>query len=470
MGVDLLAENADDRIARMGEDDPATSISPSGAFANFGPATVQGIIGGLASVSRASFDAADTAQAYYGAFAGGMSLAPIPTALRAYGAATDTYEQVSGQKIRDQIKEVQEWSKIDPTKTGSVSQIATAVSRGATIYMAGALVGGPLGGAGLLTGTEGYQTYNDMRDEGVDPYTAAGLGALVGVTSGVGALLPASIGAKSLVGMMASGAAINATAGVVQRGGMSTILEANGYKDMADRYRMLDAEALAADVVLGAAFGGIARWMDGKEKPGEKPPEKPPEPTPEEVEIALDTVRRAAEVRGAAGIPATPEAAALNENLQQRAVASLILGKPVSISAEEARVIADNSIVDPVKIENARMFREAMDELYGAYLEVNEPANVVEEPAPPAPETPASKPETPAPPPPGQADAFKNLDPVTLEQIGELSKTPDLDVRMWDGTIVKASALRERIAQDLAAAEKDSKLFDVAVACFLETD
>lgn len=460
MGVDLLAENADDRIARMGEDDPATSISPSSAFANFGPATVQGIIGGLASVSRASFDAADTAQAYYGASAGGMSLAPIPMALRAYGMATDTYEQVSGQKIRDQIKEVQEWSKIDPTKTGSVSQIATAVSRGATIYMAGALVGGPLGGAGLLTGTEGYQTYNDMRDEGVDPYTATGLGALVGVTSGVGALLPASIGAKSLVGMMASGAAINATAGVVQRGWMSTILDANGYKDMAERYKMLDAEMLAADVVLGAAFGGIARFLDGKEKPGEKPPE----PTLEQVEIALDTVRRAAEVRGAAGIPATPEAAALNENLQQRAVASLILGKPVDISAAEARVIADNSIVDPVKIENARMFREAMDELYGEYLEVNEPANVIEEPV----VAPEVRPE--APPAPEQAETFKNLDPVTLEQISELSKTPDLDVQMWDGTIVKASALRERIAQDLAAAEKDSKLFDVAVACFLETD
>lgn len=357
MGVDLLSEDAEYLSSRMGMRTPATSIGPGGS--NFLGAGVQGAVGGLADAANLTMDVGDAAQAYAGATANGMSLSSFSLFARGYGLFTDTYEEVSGQKLRDQIKAVQEWSKFDPRTTGPTSMMFGQVVRGATLFGVGTLAGGPWGGASLLASTEGYSTYNDMREQGVDPYTATGLGALVGVTSGVGALLPASIGAKSLVGMMASGAAINATAGVVQRGWMSTILDANGYKDMAEQYRMLDGQALAADVILGAAFGGIAKFVDGK---GEKAL-----PTREEIETALEIERQHMRERGNLGLPINEKARELEAAISDETVDALLSGRPVNVDPAEAQFVAENTLVDPVVAQlqdaRAKVARETLGDL-----------------------------------------------------------------------------------------------------------
>ncbi|MEL7079565.1 MAG: hypothetical protein AAGM46_27115, partial [Cyanobacteria bacterium J06582_2] len=62
------------------------------------------------------------------------------------------------------------------------------------------------------------------------------------------------------------------------------------------------------------------------------------------------------------------------------------------------------------------------------------------------------------------------FEPATQSTIDQLAaRHPDLDVELPDGTTIKASELPQKLQQTLAQAEIDSKLHDVAVACFLRT-
>lgn len=371
MGVDLLSEDADYRISTMGANHPATGIQPNSFFDGFFGAGVQGAVGGGAAVARTGVDAMEVAQAYAGVTAGGMSLSPFSMFTRAYGMATDTYEEVSGQKIRDQIQAVEKWSQIDPRTVGTGGQVLGSVTRGFTIFGLGTLAGGPFAGASLYGGAEGYQTFRDLRAEGVDAGTAATAGAVTGVTSGLGALLPASFGAKSLVGMMVSGAAINTGFGAAQRGSVGAVLDANGYGEMATRYRMLDGEALAADLILGAAFGGVARYTDGAQTL---------KPTKQEIMDALEIRRQAQNARGTFGLPINPEAAALDAQLSDRALAAVLSGRPLEIDGSEAQRIVDNTIPDPQTEALLIAYDKAMREELGDMVEMHDPANVIEEP------------------------------------------------------------------------------------------
>lgn len=465
MGVDLLSEDADYRISTMGANDPATDIQPSGFLGSGVLSTlgagVQGAVGGVAAVARTGVDAMEVAQAYAGVTAGGMSLSPFSMFTRAYGMATDTYEEASGQKIRDQIQAVEKWSQIDPRTVGTGGQVLGSVTRGFTIFGLGTLAGGPWGGASLLASTEGYQTFRDMTAEGVDAGTAATAGVVTGVTSGLGALLPASFGAKSLVGMMVSGAAINTGFGAAQRGSVSAVLDANGYGEMANRYRMLDGEAMAADLILGAAFGGVARYTDGAQTL---------KPTKQEILDAMEIRRQAQNARGTFGLPINPEAAALDAQLSDRALAAVLSGRPLEIDGSEVQKIIADTIPDPQTETLLIAYDKAMREELGDMVEMHDPKNVVEEPV----VAPEAKPETAeqAPPVPEQQQALKEFDPVVTEQIEKLSQMADTNdtIEMPDGTVIPMSRLKEQIVENMAMAEKDVKLFDVAVACFLRSE
>jgi len=462
VGVDLLTEDSNYLNATMGASNPATSFEPYSAFDGFfGAALVQGPAGGIAAAGIAGIDAATTANAYAGATAGGISLSPLSMLSRGYDLFTQTYEQTSGQKLdlRGQMQALEKWSQIDPRETGAAGRIAGGVTRGLTIFGLGTLTGGPVAGASLLGGTEGYQTYRDLRAEGVDAGTAATAGAVTGVTSGLGALLPASAGAKSLVGMAVSGAGINVGFGAVSRGSVGAVLDANGYTDMANNYRMLDAEAIAADAILGAAFGGAARFT-GEGRSGAKP-------TPEEIAAAYEIRRQAQNARGTFGLPITEEAAALDAQLSDRALAAVLSGRPLEIDGSEAQRIVDNTIPDPQAETLLIAYDKAMREELGDMAEMHNPANVVEEPA----VIPEPRPEPP-PPVPEQQEALKDFDPVVTEQIDKLSQMAENNdtVEMPDGTVIPMSRLKEQIVENMAMAEKDVKLFDVAVACFLRSE
>jgi hypothetical protein len=48
--------------------------------------------------------------------------------------------------------------------------------------------------------------------------------------------------------------------------------------------------------------------------------------------------------------------------------------------------------------------------------------------------------------------------------------TPDLEIDMpYGGGKIRAAELKQKIAENMQTAEKESNLFNVAVACFLRT-
>lgn len=147
----------------------------------------------------------------------------------------------------------------NPATTGMAGQalhnVASALSRMAV----GGTVAGPIGGAAVVGVSEGYATRATLQEEQhVDAGTAQQAGALSGALAGVGALLPAGVGTK-LATKLLGGAAIQESAGMANRFALNEVLSSNGYTEQAKQYKVLDAQAMMADAVLGAAFGALHR-------------------------------------------------------------------------------------------------------------------------------------------------------------------------------------------------------------------
>jgi len=145
----------------------------------------------------------------------------------------------------------------DPATTGWVGQLLHNVTSVGLRFVGGTLVGGPLAGAALAGGTEGYSRYQASIPE-MDDHTAKQLAAADGLMTGAGAFLPMGVGGSTTVKML-SGATINLAAGAGSRALTHTILEDAGYPAQAAQYRVMDGQSLAADAVLGLAFGWLGR-------------------------------------------------------------------------------------------------------------------------------------------------------------------------------------------------------------------
>lgn len=142
----------------------------------------------------------------------------------------------------------------DPITTGVVGQTLHGLTSGLTRFLMGARVGGPVGGALAVGASEGYATSAQAEKDNIDPATRRAMAVASGLMSGAGALLPGGVTGK-LVTRVVSGAAIQETAGLAQRGMLHSILAENGYKAQAEQYKMLDGQAMLTDAVLGSAFG-----------------------------------------------------------------------------------------------------------------------------------------------------------------------------------------------------------------------
>jgi hypothetical protein len=450
MGVDLLTEDSEYLLSTLGSNDPVTQITPGGYFSGTFEAVGKGAVGGLAAVNRTVFDAMKTAQMYDPITPEIGFLSQVP---RAFSLFKETYKLSSKVSLEDQNRAAEEWSRLDPRTMGGGAQIAGSLTRGVTIFGLGTLMGGPITGASTLGVTEGYQTFRDLRGSGVDTGTATEAAVATGLTAFGGAFIPASLATKSLLYAGVSGAALNTVFGAASRGTVSGILDANGYTQMADQYRALDIEALAADAIIGAFFGGVSRFA-GRDS-------APPKPTTDEALDAMETLRQAENARGAAGIPLDAATAKLDAELSDRALKSILTGKPVDIDGAEATKIIENSLIDPQRMEIQRTYEDAYRKEYGPLIAVPEtlPEPPIVEVAPrPAPEiTPSA--------------ALPDFDPVVSSQINYLTmNTPDLEIDMpYGGEKIRAAELKQKITENMQTAERESTLFDVAVACFLRT-
>ena len=112
-----------------------------------------------------------------------------------------------------------------------------------------------------------------------------------------------------------TGASINTVFGAANRATMHTVLDANGYDAMAEQYRVLDGQALASDIILGAAFGGIAH-LHG--------------PAPSTIDAAHTLADSAHVEQSADGVPTTPQARDLHVQQMSDAVEALFNDNPVT--------------------------------------------------------------------------------------------------------------------------------------------
>lgn len=159
--------------------------------------------------------------------------------------------------------------KPDPKTTSFIGDTIYGVSSVLPQFILGEAAGGPLGGPALAGASQANLQTQNLVAQGVDPATAIESGAMTGVTTAAIGLIAPSYG-SAITTKLLTGAGVNVGLGGVQRGGNAAILRANGYDDMADQYKIFDANAMVTDAVLGAAFG-VLHTPEIKEEPPTRP-------------------------------------------------------------------------------------------------------------------------------------------------------------------------------------------------------
>lgn len=169
----------------------------------------------------------------------------------------DAVTWLEDQRIR--AHDIARRNRIDPATVGFVGQTLHGAASVITQATIGTLAtGSPVGGAVAAGGGTGYAEYTQLVEQGVDPETAKRLAASTAVTTGVGVLVPMTIGG-GLAGAAAWGASTNVALGAAGRYDAGRVLEEGGYTEMAEHYKVLDSTAIATDLLMGAAFPLISK-------------------------------------------------------------------------------------------------------------------------------------------------------------------------------------------------------------------
>lgn len=229
------------------------------------------------------------------------------------------------ERERRRMSEIQAL-RPDPATTGFAGQLLFGLTDVMSRFVAGGMVAGPLGGAALAGGSEGYAVTAEQIAAGVDPDTARAVGAVQGGAVAIGGLLPASLGVGTAA-KVATGAGLNVTVGAVSRGTTAAVLESGGYTKQAEQFKWLDGQALLTDAVLGAGFG---YWSSphaatlGKRLFGET------KPAPEQMAAAAVAGQQVhAEIATAPGIVVDATAQAAHADNLVRATEAVMRDEPV---------------------------------------------------------------------------------------------------------------------------------------------
>ncbi len=248
-----------------------------------------------------------------------------------------------GQQIQDDAKQRIKNLTPDPTTNGIAVQTLHSLSEGLSTAAIGGAVAGPAGAFSLLGGTQGYASYQQLLDQGVDPKTAAGLGTIRGVLAGAGAVTPMAFG-QALIPRLLTGAASNVTFGVVDRGLDSTILRKNGYDAMADQEEAFDRTQMFIDLALGAGFGLQAHLTHAPAMEAVLKSDSSNQDAALTANLALRNRR------SGPGVPVTPMDAAAHDAALQKAVQDLQNGARVNVAGtgvEDSTVIPRGGVVNP---------------------------------------------------------------------------------------------------------------------------
>ncbi|EIM04114.1 hypothetical protein LRK24_10210 [Rhodanobacter denitrificans] len=343
---------------------------------------------------------------------------------------------------------VSDWAATgqDPRKTGALGRILDQTAEGLTIATAGAAAG-PWGAAGLLGSTLGYSSYLEGKQAGLDDGTALEQAGITGVFSAAGAFVPMKFG-KTLAQSVLGGGAVNVALGGAQRFAASTILNANGYADMAKQYRVFDGEAMAADAILGHAFGALGHVMHGGTRPD-----------PAAIDAAAAVSAEEHFNRSAPGVPIAPNVANAHADTMAQALHALSEGDLPTIPPEKAQKLVDGVLPDPVHALAPEVEAAARAELPG-YDAAAASIPVRELPAETSPE-----PVAPIATAPGESRPIP-LDDFHGDLLAHLVHNyGDAPYITEDGRQVSFRQMANELQLQRSEADSFAKLHDIAAAC-----
>lgn len=246
----------------------------------------------------------------------------------------------------------------DAATTGTAGQVLYGLFDMGGQAVVGTTLGGPVGGAAAVTSLQGFSEFERLTAQGVDFRTAQEAGLVQGITAGAGTLIPMSLGLRA-GGALAEGVAAqlartgessvrraaatavratpdiayaagtNIAFGMAQRGLTAKTLRDGGYSEMANQYDVLDRQAIAIDVVLGVAFGGVGRFINSR---GEST--SAPNFSPVDIDAALAAnAAHHAEIDIAPGVPIN--VLSRNSHIQalRKAMSDVSQGRPVDVAS-----------------------------------------------------------------------------------------------------------------------------------------
>lgn len=196
---------------------------------------------------------------------------------------------------------------------------------GAAGQIAGQLAGGVMQAVispALLVGTSQLSSAEDLVRNGVDATTANTVGAIQGSAMAVGIKLP-FLG-QSLATRVLSGAGGNLAQGAAASLASSEVLKEKGYDNQAEQFNPWDLRARTLDVMLGAAFGGLAH-LEARGVPKLKPTD--------EAALLVANQARHLEDSTPQGRPATDADATMHVDAMRQAIDQVLRGERVTVDA-----------------------------------------------------------------------------------------------------------------------------------------
>lgn len=209
------------------------------------------------------------------------------------------------------------------------------------------------GNPSLLATSETVGTTLDLTRKGVDAQAAVDVGAMQGASVMVGFSLPAAIG-RNLTTRLATGVAGNLLVGRATGYGQQARLNASGDTEAAKQFDPWNAQSVVLDVLMGAAFGGLAhlhaRGNDAQPVPGVTQAERDAVLTANNADhFANQTMP---------GTPTTPGAVVAHQRALETAIEQALRGEPVDVAGKvdlgqfELRPELRDAPVDPLDAPN----------------------------------------------------------------------------------------------------------------------
>ncbi|EKT4541547.1 hypothetical protein QEM15_003756 [Pseudomonas putida] len=242
-----------------------------------------------------------------------------PTQIIALDIPTDEEEWARREQIGEARRELGKEMQPDPRAVGVVGQALFGFGDFGARMGIGALTGIPYAGAATVGLSMGEGTYSELRSQGVDRPTAAGAGALQGLTASVTAAIPAARFVASPIADYGIAVGANQVLDISSKAATAALLESGGYSAQAAQYQALDAKSSLANLIFTSAFFALGRRGG-------------PRPTQEQVDAGLAQKEIDHFEDGAApGAPVDPASASMHREQLSQAISQLDRGEPVTV-------------------------------------------------------------------------------------------------------------------------------------------